>query len=652
MATLDSDDLLAISNLLAAARVTLAPLQGPVVFNGQVKIQSSVANEGALHLEGPSTGYGLYTYGLSGQQNSGVLYGIESFGGTQGLSVDPQDPEITAIKAKTDNLPAAPAAVGSAMTLTSAYDAAKTTELPQLVRDALWLPPSVSNTPPPSGSIDAILEQKPDDAALAWVAAETAAGALAAHFDAHAWDTYNDQAATHSPTMFGAWSMVEFDGKLFVGLGDEPGSGRAGVVALVNADLSLTFEYSLPEEGVSSMQVTPDGLYLIVTGTDERANTGNGSSIYLRDTAGTWTRKPTLTGMPLHVWRLALSDDTIYVVGSNVNYFAKSTDLGDTWTYSGAATFESATRLMLDIVRLGTVLFTSSYYGSSPTYYWQLHRSADDGATWTLIDTQTMVLPDNSKQRLGNFALLPDRVVIVEESNRLLSIVADGTVSSIMLPFVTTGRYSNLAVLDGYLYALGASGVVWRTVANTDLATWTVYNQRQWEQVWRTSATGARRTSTNKLVALGTWGSNLVVSTNGTDAQLFVRPANPLTAKRHVTREAMLLAPIASAAIGSVDAALSVQVERSQLLLDNIGFVPSEDLGLYVKVYTLTVAGMPASGVYCRLATDSEGLLVVASGTTNRLGRVLFWHNLEAGTPVYIHADPDGYDPLVDEEVI
>jgi hypothetical protein len=36
------------------------------------------------------------------------------------------DPDTAAIKAKTDNLPASPAAVGSAMTLTGAYDAAKT----------------------------------------------------------------------------------------------------------------------------------------------------------------------------------------------------------------------------------------------------------------------------------------------------------------------------------------------------------------------------------------------------------------------------------------------------------------------------------------------------------------------------------------------
>jgi hypothetical protein len=36
------------------------------------------------------------------------------------------DADVLAVKAKTDNLPASPAAVGSAMTLTSAYDAAKT----------------------------------------------------------------------------------------------------------------------------------------------------------------------------------------------------------------------------------------------------------------------------------------------------------------------------------------------------------------------------------------------------------------------------------------------------------------------------------------------------------------------------------------------
>jgi hypothetical protein len=47
-------------------------------------------------------------------------------GGRLDLIFDSIQSDTTAIKAKTDNLPALPAAVGSAMTLTSAYDSAKT----------------------------------------------------------------------------------------------------------------------------------------------------------------------------------------------------------------------------------------------------------------------------------------------------------------------------------------------------------------------------------------------------------------------------------------------------------------------------------------------------------------------------------------------
>ena len=46
---------------------------------------------------------------------------------------------VTAVKAKTDNLPASPAAVGSAMTLTEAYDAAKTASQFDVSTDAVNL---------------------------------------------------------------------------------------------------------------------------------------------------------------------------------------------------------------------------------------------------------------------------------------------------------------------------------------------------------------------------------------------------------------------------------------------------------------------------------------------------------------------------------
>ena len=55
---------------------------------------------------------------------------ITTEGGNLDAAVSSRAPEsggnVAAVKAKTDNLPASPAAVGSAMTLTSAYDAAKT----------------------------------------------------------------------------------------------------------------------------------------------------------------------------------------------------------------------------------------------------------------------------------------------------------------------------------------------------------------------------------------------------------------------------------------------------------------------------------------------------------------------------------------------
>ena len=46
---------------------------------------------------------------------------------------------VTAVKAKTDNLPASPAATGDAMTLTSAYDAAKTASQFNAAQDAVTI---------------------------------------------------------------------------------------------------------------------------------------------------------------------------------------------------------------------------------------------------------------------------------------------------------------------------------------------------------------------------------------------------------------------------------------------------------------------------------------------------------------------------------
>ncbi len=71
-----------------------------------------------------------YSYGTTGDQGAvaQVQTSVAAIPTTPLLAanyVAPDNADIAAIKAKTDNLPASPAAVGSAMTLTSGYDAAK-----------------------------------------------------------------------------------------------------------------------------------------------------------------------------------------------------------------------------------------------------------------------------------------------------------------------------------------------------------------------------------------------------------------------------------------------------------------------------------------------------------------------------------------------
>lgn len=178
----DSDTLETLSDQLDAD-VTLASTQGAITW-GQQKIVANVANEGALDIRNTNAeGIGQRNYGTEigqsniaintnagenaiGQLNHGTstngdltthIYGqcnesvLLSGTAAANQAVGGYDPAlaleatltaikgagwtsetlaaidllIDAIKAKTDNLPASPAAVGSAMTLTAAYDKAK-----------------------------------------------------------------------------------------------------------------------------------------------------------------------------------------------------------------------------------------------------------------------------------------------------------------------------------------------------------------------------------------------------------------------------------------------------------------------------------------------------------------------------------------------
>lgn len=73
---------------------------------------------------------------LSGVATSGALATVAGYIDTEVAAIlAAVDTEVAAIKAKTDNLPDSPAATGAAMTLTAAYDAAKTAATQASVND-------------------------------------------------------------------------------------------------------------------------------------------------------------------------------------------------------------------------------------------------------------------------------------------------------------------------------------------------------------------------------------------------------------------------------------------------------------------------------------------------------------------------------------
>lgn len=74
--------------------------------------------------------------------------------------------------------------------------------------------------------------------------------------------------------------------------------------------------------------------------------------------------------------------------------------------------------------------------------------------------------------------------------------------------------------------------------------------------------------------------------------------------------------------------------------------------GASSKTYTVLVGGVAQAGAYCRLATQAAPTVDISSGTSDSLGQVTFWHDLPAGTPVYVYVSLDGYETLTDSEVI
>jgi len=83
-------------------------------------------------------------------------------------------------------------------------------------------------------------------------------------------------------------------------------------------------------------------------------------------------------------------------------------------------------------------------------------------------------------------------------------------------------------------------------------------------------------------------------------------------------------------------AALPANIDTQLSITHGAGAWGPGGTGSFSQVYTITVNGLPAAGVYCRMTTDLAGLANVSAGTTNAAGQVTFTHDLPSGTTVYI----------------
>lgn len=100
---------------------------------------------------------------------------------------------------------------------------------------------------------------------------------------------------------------------------------------------------------------------------------------------------------------------------------------------------------------------------------------------------------------------------------------------------------------------------------------------------------------------------------------------------------------IAPDAIGDSELAASAySAIDAQLSATHGAGVWGAGVGASSKVYSVTVDGLPAAGVYCRMTTDTAGLVNIDAGTTDGLGQVTFHHDLPSGTTVYIWPSKDG----------
>ena len=238
---------------------------------------------------------------------------------------------------------------------------------------------------------------------------------------------------------------------MIITLGNQPSGQNGAAIYDVQADGTLTYEFTLSEQGNHNAPLHMTSGEIVIGGADAAfGDDWTAANIYVKD-AGVWTKKRTLPNV-IHTVGACEHGGKLYVgtgshTGDNATWIGEvfwSDDFGDTWLGSSVVT----SYRVMDIAS-----FSGKLYTQDTTYYTnQVHVSSDGGVSWSEV---TGIVP-RPRPRMLEYG---GSLLIVKQDLLGFATINDvGETSAVDTPLIISYVAFNVAVAVGSdLYVLCGS---------------------------------------------------------------------------------------------------------------------------------------------------------------------------------------------------
>jgi hypothetical protein len=291
-------------------------------------------------------------------------------------------------------------------------------------------------------------------------------GMLAQMFDAASGAKHDQYLAVQAMTQLA-------NGDLLLGVGGQPAISEGAIIVRLTTANEVVFETRLDEQGILDLQVQGGKAY--VPGLDPSfGDDWSMGNVYVRDAAGTWTKRRTLPAT-VHAVGQAFDDAgnwyvAAYLDGSSLQIM-RSADDGVTWARSPVLCCSWIEGLGVLAERFYLAVVPHDIYGNigtTATIYvsktgWVPEPSPPDTYWWA--DT------GNGVARVSFTWLIPWRAGLLTPGLNFTSlsvVFTDGTARRYQLPFMLQGTRGVVKGAGGWLYVAATDGVY----RSRDLLTW------------------------------------------------------------------------------------------------------------------------------------------------------------------------------------